>query len=73
MERAGIRADEVLREGRCEGRGSGSGLSLHARRQSPMDDAEMVIRHSRGGGACQCREGTQERSGAGHFAFAQRI
>ena len=73
MERAGVPAVEDVREGRREDRRARPGVSLHAGRQSALDDAEMVVRHPRGGGARQGREGAQGGRAAGGAAVAQRL
>ena len=48
MAGAGVRRLQDVREGRRQDRGARPGLSLHADRQSALDDAELVVRHPRG-------------------------
>ncbi len=59
---AGVRALSDVRGGRRQDRGARPGLSLHAGRQSALDDPEMVVRHPRGGRARQRREGARARA-----------
>ena len=73
MERAGVRADETVRKGRRENRGARPGVSLYAGRQSPLADAEMVVRYPRGRCARQRREGAQGGCPARRAAVAQRF
>ena len=74
VERAGLRADGDARARRRQGRGDRPGLPLHADRQSALDDAELVVRHPRGGGAGKRRQGAR-RTGARArgAAVAQRL
>ncbi len=62
MERSGVRADGDVRARRRQDRGDRPGLSLHADRQSALDDAELVVRHPRGGLAGQRRQGARRRA-----------
>src|ERR1019366_2525392 len=70
MERAGVRADEDVRARRGENRRARASVSLYAGRQSALADAEMDVRHSRGGRARQRRKGAQGRRATGGAALA---
>ena len=73
MERAGVRADDHARARRRPDRRDRAGLSLYADRQSALDDAELVVRHSRRRRAGQCGQGAPRRRRAGRAAVAQRL
>ena len=73
VERGRLRADGDHRARRRQGRGDRPGLSLHPDRQSALADAELVLRHPRGGGAGKRRQGAQGRGGACRAAVAQRL
>jgi len=66
-------AYKMFREGRREDCGARAGVSLHAGRQSALDDSDLVVRYSRRGRARQCREGAQRGRAACRAALAQRL
>ena len=73
VERAGVSADGDVRARRRQDRGDRPGLSLYADRQSALDDADVVVRHSRGKPAEQRRQGARGRRAARGAAVAQRL
>ena len=48
---AGVPVARAVREGRRRRRGDRPGIPLHADRQPALDDAQLVVRHPRGGAA----------------------
>ena len=66
-------AYKMFDKGGREDRGARPGVPLHAGRQSALDDAEMVVRHPRGGGARDGRQGAQGGRAARGAAVAQRL
>ena len=70
MGRRRVQAVHDVRARWRQDRGDRAGLPLHADRQSALDDPELVVRHSRGRSARQCREGPQGRRAAGGAAVA---